>query len=435
MYTNGAAARPGRPLLWWDIAFVGLSLVMAFTGIADTWPEPGMVAAALLVLALLVLGYLFLGRPVLRASALGEPASASSMVFIVMLIVIVGAAAAIAPSYATLQTIAYPIVWGTLDRYRDAVLASGVLATAVGVGLWVAGLRGGSGDPLPAVAIAALSFAFAVAMGSWITRIFERGERYRALAEQLRSSQQEISALSTEAGAAAERERLSRELHDTLTQTLTGLVMLGEQADRALAAGRIEQARERLERVQLASRAAVEEARALVATTHPLGDGGLEQAIERVAASLRNDAGLPVRCRLEALPLDRERQVVLLRAAQEGLANARRHAHASEALVALREDGGCALLTVEDDGIGPDPAHSDAGADTAGSSPAHASTEGGAGSRGAASGFGLRGLRDRVRLVGGEVRFGAREGGGSLLEVRVPLAEAPAVPATPEGAA
>lgn len=400
-----AERQHGRPMLWWDIAFAAMILLMTGVAIADAWPSLRPLWFTIGALAVLLIGYLAVGRAALHRAGRGLEVSAGGYAFVVLVIVVIGSATAVVPSFATMQTLGYPVIWWLLDRYRDTVLASGVLALSVGTGSWAAYLRAGADDPvLPAVTVAALSFVFAVAMGTWISRIFERGEQYRALAEQLRTSQAEVAALSAEAGASAERERISRELHDTLTQTLTGLVMLGEQVDRALDGGQVDHARERLARVQAASRAAVEEARALVATTHPLGDGGLEQAIQRVAASLSDDAGLAVRCELEPLSLDRDRQVVLLRATQEGLANARRHAQANTAVVTLSRDGEVARLTVEDDGLGPQ------GDPEATETPP--------------SGFGLRGLQDRVRLIGGEMRFGPSAGRGSRLEVRVPLAPA-----------
>jgi len=407
-----------RPLRWWDAGVAATVAVMAGIGIVELLDERAASAFEMLSvfgpLALLLAWYLLLGRTALRRATLELPLRPVDLCYLGGLVLMVGLAAAAVPSYATLQAIAYPMIWTIVARYRDAVIWSAALALAVGVGFVGGFSKAGRIEGLgEATAVVLLSFAFAVVMGTWITRIFAQGERYRELAEQLRRSQEEVAALSQEAGAAAERERLSRELHDTLTQTLTGLLMLGEQADRALAAGDVERARERMGRVQAASRAAVEEARALVAATHPLGDGGLEQAIERVAAGLREDAELSVRCELEPLPLDRERQVVVLRAVQEGLSNVRRHARAEEAVVSLRRDGSDALLTIEDDGAGPQAAAQ--GQDASGRSD---------GSSAPPTGFGLDGLRDRVRLVGGEMRFEPREGGGSRLSVRVPLAAA-----------
>lgn len=402
----GSRSDARRPLLWWDAGVGATVAVMAGIGLVDlasedASPRPFEVLLTVGVLALFLVWYLLLGRAALRRATLERPLRAIDLCYLCGLVLLVGFAASIVPSYATLQAIAYPMIWTVVARYRDAIIWSAALALAVGIGFVSAFSTAGRVEGLgEAAAIVLLSFAFAVVMGTWITRIFAQGERYRALAEQLRHSQAEVAALSEEAGASAERERLSRELHDTLTQTLTGLVMLGEQADRALASGQTDRARERLGRVQAASRAAVEEARALVATTHPLGDGGLEHAIERVATSLGDDAELSVRCELEALPLDRERQVVVLRAVQEGLSNVRRHAEADEAIVTLRREGSDAVLTLEDDGVG----------------------SGTVGSANGSSGFGLSGLRDRVRLVGGEMRFEPREPCGSRLSVRVPLA-------------
>ncbi|QBE50263.1 sensor histidine kinase [Leucobacter triazinivorans] len=399
----GGPARRPRPLLWWDLGVAATVAVMGAFGLAWALDADGVPAAvpllrALWTLALLVVWYLVLGRSALRRAVRDDPARPIDLVYLGGVVLIVGLATMAVPSYATLQTLAYPMVWTIVARYRDAVLWSAALAVAMGSGFVLALGRYGALEAVrEATTIAVLSFAFAVAMGTWITRIFAQGERYRALAEQLRVSQAEVVALSERAGAGRERERLSRELHDTLTQTLAGLVMLSEQAERALAAGDAERARDRLARVGAAARDAVGEARALVATTQPLGDGGLEAAIERIAARLSVDAGLNVECELEAVSLDRERQVVLLRAAQEGLANARRHARASRVVLALTAPAqGGAVLVVEDDGVGPDPERMRLG------------------------GFGLSGIADRVRVVGGAVSFGSGAGGGARLEVRLP---------------
>lgn len=392
-----------RPLRWWDLAvavvLAGLAVIAGFeaAGGAPLWgtelPSAARFALAFAPLAGFAALYVGLGRTALRRGMADEPADAASALFLGLLLVVVLIAVAAVPILAVLQTLAYPMVWSIVERYRAAVGWSAGVALATGAGLVVAiAPRGLGGAFISAGLTAVLSFTFAVAMGTWITRIAAQGERYRALADELRTSQAEVAALSTAAGAAAERERLSRELHDTLTQTLAGLVMLAEQAERALDGGDATRGRERLGRVTAAARDAVAEARALVATTQPLGDGGLEAAIERVARRLADDTGLRVDCAVAPVAIDRERQVVLLRAAQEGLANARKHARAGHVAVRLAAtpEGG-AVLHVDDDGVGP--------------------------AAGTPGGFGLSGLADRVRAVGGRVSFGPREGGGARLEV------------------
>jgi len=404
---------PARPLRWWDLACAAVLVFVALIAVLDGltggphWASgmgAGWRVALLIVPALLFAAlYATLGRDMILRGSRGAPLTTRGGVFLSSMLLAIALGTFCDPMYAMLQAIVYPAVWTIAHDYRGAVLWCVAVAAAVGGGLYL-GLA--ALDPatamLTSLITSLVSLVFAVAMGTWISRIHERGESYRELAERLRSSQDEVAVLSEEAGASAERERMSRDLHDTLTQTLAGLVMLSEQAERAIDAGDEARARERLARVGSAARAAVAEARALVATTQPIGEDGLVSAIERVAASLRADTGLDVRCALAQLRLDRESEVVLLRAVQEGLANARKHARAERIAVTLSApaDGG-AHLVVEDDGVGP-----------------------GLGSRG--GGFGLTGLADRVRAAGGELRFGARSGGGSRLEIRLNPGAVPA---------
>lgn len=392
--------RSERPatLLWWDLITAAGLLVMTVVVLASAAQKPQLTTwLSLASLVAVGLVYLALGREALRGGMNERPMNVTSMVFIVLLVLLVGFASAQLATLASLQALAYPMIWVAADRYGWAVAFSGALAISTGIGSALAYLRQNEISPWVAVVVAAVSFAFAVAMGTWISRIAEQGVAYRRLAERLRDTQKQVAELSAQAGATAERERISRELHDTLTQTLTGLVMLSEQAQRAMAADNTALAEERLARVTDASREAMAEARALVATTQPMGDGGLVQSITRVADRLRLDTGLELSCELEDFSLDRELEVVLLRAAQEGLANARKHAKASSVRVKLATHDGSAVLRVEDDGVGP--------SDFAGQ-----------------TGFGLSGLTERLRLVGGTLSFEAGSVSGSVLEVRVPWA-------------
>ncbi|GAA1592395.1 sensor histidine kinase [Leucobacter chromiireducens] len=422
-----------HPLRWWDLGVVVLVLVMCVPGGigALNWASGGGLAASDVVAPLTVLGafvvlYAVLGRPALRRAAFDEPRIWWDLVFLAGVVFVVGLGAAVSTSFATLQAIVYPMIWviagvGASDVARfgaraarrrgrlRAVAWSAVLALIITVGAGVSFLRHDVPNPmLTAAGIGGASFTFAVILGMWITSIYEQGERHRELAEQLRLAQAEVAELSVARGAATERERLSRELHDTLTQTLAGLVMLSEQTERALAAGDSARAAERAGRVSAAARESVAEARALVATTQPLGESGLNASLERVAARLEADTGLAVACALEDVPLDREQQVVLLRAAQEGLANARKHARATRVTLTLTGlPGGGALLRVVDNGVGP--------AHTAAEHDGSAQASPGA----AVGGFGLTGLAERARAIGGAVQFGAAEHAGSVLEARL----------------
>lgn len=416
--TEGVATETvARPLRWWDWAatamFFVLVSVVVFRNLEwlGTGPARHLYVAlsggALLALAVL---YVTIGRAALKRSAVQTLTTRSDYVFIGLLVMLMGAATAIEPWFAIGQALAYPMIWNVLQPYRAAVWVSGVLALTVGAGVAVSYAdQGVFGAVLAALFNAVLSFAFALAMGTWISRIFDRGEEHRLIAEQLRTAQAEVTSLSMAAGATAERERLSRELHDTLTQTLAGLVMLSEQASRALQSGQGERAAERLERVQATAREAVSEARLLVATTQSLGQGGLGAAISRVSSRFQDDTGLRVHCDLAPQSLTQEDDVVLLRATQEGLANVRKHARASTAIVRLFNDATHTVLQVEDDGVGIDSTQP-------GGFGAAEFGFGGSGLRG----FGLSGLFDRLNLAGGVMRVvPAPSGRGTLLEVRL----------------
>lgn len=403
-------AQPKRPLRWWDLGVAAVSLVLLIpggVGVLSAIGEPGAFSGRFALTLGTLLGfvavYAVVIRPVLRRAEFELPPLRRDAAALAILVGYTGFAAAVNPSFATLQAVLYPMIWtvtgGWLHRRAVAIAWSAALAAAIGVGSFIAYERLGAASPAwTAGVVAVCSFIFAVFLGIWLTGVYSQSERHRVLAEQLRDSQAEVAALSTESGAAAERERMSRELHDTLTQTLTGLVMLSEQAERALAAGDLERALDRTGRVGAAAREAVTEARALVATTQPLGESGLVASLERVAARMRADAGLDVVCSLAPVELDREQEVVLLRAAQEGLANARRHAGATRVDLVLAAAGPDRVeLRVEDNGVGP----------------------GNAGAGESGSGFGLSGLADRARALGGEVRFESRLGGGAQLVVSV----------------
>ncbi|MEA2515628.1 MAG: hypothetical protein QOJ59_5117 [Thermomicrobiales bacterium] len=196
-----------------------------------------------------------------------------------------------------------------------------------------------------------------------------------------------LYAASRELGAAEERNRLAAEIHDTLAQSLLALTfqlrasrgLVGTSPDRAVA--ELLEAEER-------ARGALEEARRSVWNLGPasLEAGTLVEALQgELAASERG--GLPGRLVVSgaARPLPAEIQLALFRTAQEALTNARKHARASRAEVVLDYGPAIVKLSIADDGIGFDPGMSS-----------------GRGPR-PEGGFGLVGMADRLRRVGGAV--------------------------------
>lgn len=379
---------------WWHVAVLGVTAVMVAALLAQARSTTHL-AVGLAGAALLLLVWFAGGRRAFESDRRGA-------------VVVLGVAVAVLllvsghPSLAIVQAVALPMAWSLVDGVRRAIAANVLVIAAVTTG-YIAGL-GPSPEVIAEVAIIeGLSLAFSIAFGLWISRIHEISAERAALVDELRAAQEQVAALGREAGATGERERWARELHDTIAQDLTGVVLLAQRArretDPAEALGLLEES----------ARRALDETRALVAASAPIGiDAGLGPALERLAERFARETGLDVEVEGAPPALPRDLEVVLLRVAQEGLANARKHAGAERMRLRIAERDGRVRLVVADDGSGFDP---------------EAPT----------SGFGLAGMRERLALAGGrlEVTSGAR---GTALAAWLPT-DADAVPAPAASAA
>ncbi|MEH0110444.1 sensor histidine kinase [Tersicoccus sp. MR15.9] len=253
---------------------------------------------------------------------------------------------------------------------------------------------------------------------------------YRALTAEIRERQRLIddltatrSALATaerDAGASEERARLAREIHDTVSQSLSSIILLLHAADRApepARAERVAQARE-------AAQDALAETRQFIAALQPaaLHGRGVASALTRLAERTRAETGLAVTLTLppdlaELGGVPTPVEVGLLRVAQNAVANVVQHAHASRLDITLSALEGQIVLDVVDDGVGFD-VEAVLGADT-----------GAAGEPGERVSFGLRGVRDRVGTLGGEFVVESEPGQGTsvvaVFDVDSPSEEVP----------
>ena len=202
---------------------------------------------------------------------------------------------------------------------------------------------------------------------------------------------------------AEERARIARELHDIVAHAVSVMV-LQVGAVRHKLADELEEDEEALRGVERTGRSALAEMRRLLGAMRQNGDDleltpqpgldGLDALLAEVGR-----AGLPVRLHLDGdrVPVPRAIDLSAYRIIQEGLTNALKHAHAQHADVTLRYEPGELLIEVRDDGRG-------AGA-----------TDG--------LGHGLVGIRERVKIYGGEMTTGTASGGGFALVTRLPLTE------------
>jgi signal transduction histidine kinase len=210
-----------------------------------------------------------------------------------------------------------------------------------------------------------------------------------------------------EAGMLDERQRLAREIHDTLAQGLTGIITQLEAAGRAR--GRSDQRDRHIETATRLARESLTEARRSVRALHPepLDNARLPEALTDVGHrwTAVNDVHAQVTTTGTLRPLHPTVEVTLLRVAQEALANVAKHAAASRAVVTLSYMDDVVTLDIHDDGAGFTP-----GADAAT----------GNGATSATSGYGLTAMRHRIDQLGGTFHVESQPGAGTCVSVSVP---------------
>ena len=224
--------------------------------------------------------------------------------------------------------------------------------------------------------------------------------------------QAQLLAQAREAGIAAERQRMAREIHDTLAQGLAGIItqlQAAQQAAGQQGEGRHVETAARLARDSLA------EARRSVTAIRPrlLEEARLPDALAEVAArwSAISEVKTEVAATGQARPLLPEIEVTLLRAAQEALANVGKHADASRVALTLSYMEDVVTLDVRDDGRGFCPAGRAPGGQD-GAAP------------GGQDGFGLTAMRQRLGNVAGTLAIESEPGGGTAICASVPAIQA-----------
>ena len=231
-----------------------------------------------------------------------------------------------------------------------------------------------------------------------------------ALAENA-ALQQQLVEQARSAGVLGERQRMAREIHDTLAQGLTGIVTQLQAAEHAADdpalwrrhhASAIALARESLTE----TRRSVNELR-----PQPLETGRLADAISEVAAKWSARHGIPAQVTVtgDTRTLRAEAEVVLLRTAQEALANVARHADASRVGLTLSYMDQQLALDVRDDGRGFDPASIPDKSDVPDRARRHAN-----------GGFGLVAMRQRIEGLAGTLQIESEPGGGTGISACLP---------------
>lgn len=380
-----------RTLRTWDLVFAAMLAVFTVALLVDPMP-PGRTAVGLALVAVLAGAYAGIGR---LGAVRGDPRLTDA--YLVVLVAVVVVQVGLGGIGSVLLFVAYSHIWFFSRRRVAGVLWSSALTLGITAS---ASTRVGDGTSLAELAAQfGVALVFAIVLGLWITQVAEQSEERAYLLEELRAAQDELAASHHAAGVLSERARLAGEIHDTLAQGFTSVVMLAQAASAELDHDRVAQARTRLAHIEDVARDNLAEARALVAAFAPPGldDGGLAAALRRLAHRFGDETG--VRVEVEDATggeVGREQEVVLLRAAQEALANVRKHAGASAVRLRLARAGDDVVLEVADDGSGLAP--------------------------GTAEGNGLRGMRARADAAGGALDVSGTPGRGTRVRLRVPAA-------------
>ncbi len=382
---------PDRQHAWetgnprWDVFYV---LVFVAVLVIVLTATPGSRLVAGVAMAALVPWYLLVGRPLWTG---GRAGPVRATIYVIGLFALFGAAQSQNPEAWFLAFAIAPQFFSFLDNRLAITL--GVALNFLAAGLLVTRYPTAS-TAATAFGIAAAGGGFSIFYGAWVSKIIEQSAERAEMIEALEATRTELAAAQHEAGRLAERQRLAADIHDTLAQGFTSILMLIQAAQADLGGGDT-RARRHLD---LACRTATEnlaEARALVADLAPaqLDGATLPDALRRLTQTPGVDASFGLCGNPRPMPMATE--VVLLRVCQEALANVRQHARADRAVVRLDYGADAVQLEVSDDGTGFDP-------------------------NSANGGYGLRGMRARVSEAGGLLTVRSSPGAGTMVSATVP---------------
>jgi signal transduction histidine kinase len=229
------------------------------------------------------------------------------------------------------------------------------------------------------------AFYFVIA---WLVNLFSRHLERLFEASRVAEEQQREAIV-------AERIRFAREIHDSLAQGFTGIVIQLNAAEQRLSDP--EQARPHLDKARELARQSLDEARRSVNALRSglLTGGNLLGAMEQIGTQLTAGSGIRFEAHLEGQPyaLSEDIEAHLLRIGQEALTNAVRHAHPRQIDISLRYEPSTVALEIKDDGCGLESS---------------------------GDGFGLKNMAERAGQLGGELRIVTQRGDGTRIMATVP---------------
>ncbi|MFH8385504.1 sensor histidine kinase [Kitasatospora sp. NPDC018058] len=316
--------------------------------------------------------------------------------FLGVLVLALGALSLLRGDGAALFIVSLPHFWLFARSPRHSIAYSGAAAAATVAGIirhqsWhVEDFSTGN------IVFTLIGYTASVLLGLGVVRIVEQSdERARRLASELESAQRRLAEAHRLQGATEERERLAREIHDTLAQGFASIIVLAEAARSSLDTDPGRSARQLLS-IENTARENFVEARVLVgsAPQSGLAPGSVARTLRRTLDRFTEDTGLTVTADLPDVECDQPTRIALLRCTQESLANVRKHAAASAVEIVLTSSPYGVELEITDDGRGfvVEDSH----------------------------GFGLNGMRNRLAELGGELTVTSSLGDGTRVLAAIP---------------
>ncbi|MCD5347319.1 sensor histidine kinase [Agromyces sp. H3Y2-19a] len=336
------------------------------------------------------------------------------VVWLVMLLALWVAMSALTPDAAFL---AFPLFFLEL-HVLAAPIAVPLVVVTFGLSVW--GTASHLGYEVGSILGPLISAGVAIVIGLGYRAMAQETRERQALILDLIATREELAAASHEAGTLAERERLAREIHDTLAQGLSSIQMLLHAAERDVSDESVRQ------KLVLARETAAEnlgEARRFIRELTPpsLDEQTLPAALRRLAEAVDDQAhqsGADTRVEFatsgDPVVLPMAVDAALLRIAQGSLANVVKHADARTCSLTLTYLGDEVALDIVDDGIGFDV---EAVARRAAAAAADGTTA-------AAGEYGLRSIRRRAEELGGRSDVESAPGEGTALSIRIPVVPA-----------
>lgn len=384
---------------------VMFAILLAF-GMAQAYERPFVLALSALLGAVYLVGTVLERRRSLRGETTSKVAST---VWLAVITALWTCLVILSPDFVWLE---FPLVF--LHYYllpRPWALLNPVIlwALAAFIPSWTEGVQ------VSAMVGPAIGTLFAVGIAVAYSMLHGEARRYQGIAKRLQATQEQLVAAEHQAGRLEERERLAREIHDTLAQGFSSLVLVSRAAKNSVDRRDRHMLMQQLDTIHDVAQDNLTEARRFV---HQLNDATatLEEELHRVVRQIRRrgqalgeETSFELRVP-ESVPQvpDAVREAIV-RLVQEGLNNVVKHAHARRAVVTLGVFAEELTVDVVDDGQG-----------MRGTSETGEST----GVSGPDTGYGLPGLRRRIATLGGTLDISPGPGPaarpGIALSARIP---------------